>query len=75
MEQLFKERKGQENLIELSEHDNAEEGRVFKYPLLKVFYSKWSQYAVSVTGFSEEVFSRPPLEKKKHLIFILYMLA
>lgn len=55
MEQLFKERKGQENLTEFSEHENSEQGRVSKYPLLKVFYSKWSQCAVGVADFSDEV--------------------
>lgn len=51
MEQLFKERKGQENLIELSEHENSEQGRVSKYPLVKVFYSKWNQCAVALQTF------------------------
>lgn len=74
MEQLFKESKGQENLIELSEHDNTEQGRVSKYPLLKVFYSKWSQCTVNVTGFSVEVLQGLPL-KQPHLFFILCMLT
>lgn len=57
-------KKGQENLIVLSERGNAERGKVSKYPILKVLQSKWSQCAVGVTGFSEEVLQGLPLQEK-----------
>ena len=72
MEQLFKERKEQENLIVLSEHDNAEQGRVSKYPLLKVLQSKWSRCAVRVTGCSEEILQGLTLKKTITTNFSFY---
>lgn len=71
MEQLFKERNGQENLIALSERGNGERGRVSKYPILKVLQSKRSQCAVGVTGFSEEGL---PLQKTITNNFSFYTL-